>query len=293
MPKNIQKTIHNYISKIKKQAPHLQISHSSLSHTTSKLLSGCKHPKSLSYDFEHKENQQQKNDEAATLEDIDRFLIENFKSLYGHELGREEENDEKKGKAEKEGYTRNGSESSGVLYDSPRFFTPPVDLNNGSYRFLASQASSGSLLEETRLSGSVGTSTSDEVRSVLSPSLVDTMVQGRDQVKNDKPAIPEGIDDCIAVLTVSPSPYEDFRRSMLGVLEARIHHNQRVDWDFMQELLFCYLRLNEKKQYRFILSAFVDLVVVLRQNSSNGKTEGSQSSDGDKGDVKGKKRGGY
>ncbi|XP_027184179.1 zinc-finger homeodomain protein 2-like [Coffea eugenioides] len=36
----------------------------------------------------------------------------------------------------------------------------------------------------------------------------------------------------------------------------------------MEELLFCYLNLNDKKSYRFILRAFVDLIVVLRENSS-------------------------
>ncbi|KAK9666180.1 hypothetical protein RND81_14G167100 [Saponaria officinalis] len=301
MPKNIQKTLQNYISKIKKQTSNLQISHSTLSSTTSKMFSGCKHPKSLSYDFESMNHSQQR-DEAATLEDIDKFLIENFKSLYGKndtDNDSDTDNDNKieckRGKQkekEKNRFTRNESELSGPLYDSPRFFTPPLDLC-GSHRFFTSQTSSGSFLEETTLSG-VGTtssSTSSDVGSLLSASIVNAMAHGRDQEKDGKSGIPDGIEDCIAVLTVSPNPYEEFRRSMQGMLDARVRHNQRVDWDFMEELLFCYLRLNEKKQYKFILSAFVDLVVHLRQNSSNGGTEGSQSSDVESNDVKGKKRG--
>ncbi|KAL2904789.1 Transcription repressor OFP14 [Bienertia sinuspersici] len=63
---------------------------------------------------------------------------------------------------------------------------------------------------------------------------------------------------------------------MQEMLDAKINSNQRVDWDFLEELLFCYLRLNEKKQYRYILSAFVDLVVALRQISSNRGLERSR-----------------
>ncbi|KAL9232066.1 hypothetical protein vseg_007212 [Gypsophila vaccaria] len=297
MPKNIQKTLQKYISKIKKQAPNLQISHSTLASTTSRMLSTCKHPKSLSYDFESN-NLGHQRDEAATLEDIDRFLIENFKSLYGQndeDTDNDNDNDNNKfaseDEKEKDKCTPNESgQLSGAIYDSRRFFTPPLDLC-GSSRFFTSQTSSGSLLEETRLSGvGTSTSTSGDVESLLSASIVNAMAQGHSQEKGDKSGIPEGIEDCVAVLTVSPNPYEEFVRSMQAMLDARIRHNQRVDWDFMEELLFCYLRLNEKKQYKFILSAFVDLVVFLRQNS-NGGTEGSQSSDVESNDSKGKIRG--
>lgn len=115
----------------------------------------------------------------------------------------------------------------------------------------------------------VGTTSTSEDGGSTSASTVDTRAHPDDFVKDDTLVIPGGIEDCIALLTVSPSPYQDFRRSMQEILEARINNNQRVDWDFLEELLFCYLRLNEKKQYRYILSAFVDLIVVLRQNSSN------------------------
>ncbi|KAI3463345.1 hypothetical protein Pfo_020008 [Paulownia fortunei] len=81
--------------------------------------------------------------------------------------------------------------------------------------------------------------------------------------ENDSPAQ----DDFITILTYSPSPYEDFRRSMQEMVKARSEHNGKVDWEFMEELLFCYLDLNNEKSYRYILRAFVDSVVILRENS--------------------------
>ncbi|KAL2932516.1 Transcription repressor OFP14 [Bienertia sinuspersici] len=296
MPKKIQKSLQGYLSKIKKQTPHLQFSHSSLSSTTSKILGGCKHPKSLSFSDRksrqnhHDHHHQHHNDEAAaTLEDIDKFLIENFKSLYGkedHSDNNHEDDDDyvfphnnkQKGKAKEYQVRKKGDITTlggvGIIFDSPRYFTPPPDLC-GSHRFFISPASSSSLIEEAQLIG-VGTSVSDLETGSTSASTMDTRAPPLNYIKDDTSAIPEGIEDCIALLRVSPSPYEDFRRSMQEMLDAKINSNQRVDWDFLEELLFCYLRLNEKKQYRYILSAFVDLVVVLRQISSNRGPERSR-----------------
>ncbi|KAL9232057.1 hypothetical protein vseg_007204 [Gypsophila vaccaria] len=292
MPKNIQKSIKKYISKVKKQAPHLQISHSSLSSTTSKILKGCKHPKSLSFSLDYppkgsklknRHDKRHESDEAATLEDIDKFLVENFKSLYGKDHSHGHNNDKNKEKStedtsddESESKSESESESDEALYDdSPRMFsTPNLNSLRGSHFYSPSLTSSGSMPEEVGVSGIIGTS---------SPNV---LVKGGDK----SPTMSEGIEDCIAVLTVSPNPREDFRRSMQGVLYARTNTNERVDWDFMQELLFCYLRVNAKKQHGFIFSAFVDLIVKLRQNSSDIGPKESFSSEGDSSDVKGKKR---
>lgn len=75
-----------------------------------------------------------------------------------------------------------------------------------------------------------------------------------------------GPDDFIAVFTYSPRPYDDFRRSMEEMIEARMQHQGKVDWEFMEELLFSYMNLNDRKSYKYLLSAFVDLVVDLREN---------------------------
>lgn len=49
----------------------------------------------------------------------------------------------------------------------------------------------------------------------------------------------------------------------MEMVETRLENCEKVDWGFLQELLFCYLNLNEKKSHGFILSAFVDLVNTL------------------------------
>ncbi|KAJ8452040.1 hypothetical protein Cgig2_016621 [Carnegiea gigantea] len=249
MPKNLQKSVQDYLSKIKKQTPHLQFSPSSLSSTTSKIFSGCKHPKSLSFSVDHK-GAKEGEEVAATLEDIDRFLIENFKSLYGHQDHDQRDNDDhglkyEEGADKAHGCSHHGPKGrgstleQGAPFDSPRFFTPPPDLC-GSHRFFISPSPSGSVLE-TQASMAGSPNPEDAGSSAEDP--------GGHHEHDTK--IPGGMEDCLAVLTVSQSPYEDYRKSMQQVLEARVHHKQRVDWDFMEELLFCYLRLNEKKQYRF------------------------------------------
>ncbi|XP_047152409.1 transcription repressor OFP14-like [Vigna umbellata] len=73
------------------------------------------------------------------------------------------------------------------------------------------------------------------------------------------------LSNCVVVLANSARPTEDFRRSMEGMVEARLKKSEKVDWGFMQELLFCHMNLNQKKWHKFILSAFVDIATTLRQ----------------------------
>ncbi|GER44670.1 ovate family protein [Striga asiatica] len=64
----------------------------------------------------------------------------------------------------------------------------------------------------------------------------------------------------VAVDTYSPDPYADFRRSMVEMIEAR---NYKADWEFLNELLLCYLSLNPKHAHKYIVEAFSDVVVSL------------------------------
>lgn len=86
MPKNIPKSLRDYLSKIK--SPQ----RSQLIQLPSKkwMLTGCKHPRTPSIDLDnlnkikntHHATQNNIKDEEAMLADIDRFLFENFKSLF-------------------------------------------------------------------------------------------------------------------------------------------------------------------------------------------------------------------
>ncbi|XP_057252393.1 transcription repressor OFP13 [Beta vulgaris subsp. vulgaris] len=57
----------------------------------------------------------------------------------------------------------------------------------------------------------------------------------------------------------SNSPYEDFRRSMEEMVEA---HGLK-DWQGLEELLGCYLKINGKNNHGYIVGAFIDLLVSL------------------------------
>ncbi|KAF3450770.1 hypothetical protein FNV43_RR06859 [Rhamnella rubrinervis] len=257
MPKKLPKSLQDYISKIKKPTtPHFSTAFSS---SKNWILSGCKHhPRTLSFavDPKQEDQPQDQDDDSATLSDIDRFLFENFKSLYI-----KDNEDEENG-----GVGKERRENDGIALESPRFVDPPTDLC-GSHRFLVAPGLSGSLIEDTRSSLTGGSSYAGSAGS--SSSIITTVNNSTPRSSNAKDAKDVALpDDFIAVLTYSPSPHDDFGRSMHEMVEARLRHHEKVDWSFMEELLFSYLNVNEKKSHKYILSAFVDLIVVLRQKSN-------------------------
>lgn len=76
--------------------------------------------------------------------------------------------------------------------------------------------------------------------------------------------------DVVVIVTYSRSPCEDFRRSMEEMVAARVVSRGEVDQEFMEELLFRYLELNNNKFFRDILHAFLELIGDLHEDS--GKT---------------------
>lgn len=77
------------------------------------------------------------------------------------------------------------------------------------------------------------------------------------------------VKDGVAVPTLSPNPYMDFRQSMQEMVEARDLMDVKANWDNLHELLLCYLALNPKSTHKFIVGAFADLVVSLMANATN------------------------
>ncbi|KAI4342742.1 hypothetical protein MLD38_027329 [Melastoma candidum] len=71
----------------------------------------------------------------------------------------------------------------------------------------------------------------------------------------------------VAVRKYSPDPREDFRRSMQDMVEAKEARDVKEDWEYLHELLLCYLRLNPKHTHRFIIGAFTDLIISLMSQS--------------------------
>ncbi|CAI8611886.1 unnamed protein product [Vicia faba] len=257
MPKKLQKTLQDYLNKLKNKNPHPQIK-------LTKMLSGCKHPKTPSFSLENGRNLSSNAvNDAATLADVDRFLFENFKSLYF------KDDDETENSVKKISDGKNNREPpkfTSSLLESPRFDRSPPQNLSGSARFFVKPGNSGSLMEDalSLTNSDEGDSSNSNSSSTESPSKEVVIVNHDDRNQS----LPE---NCIALLSYSPSPYDEFRRSMQELVESKYGKTElnqmKIDWDFMEEMLFCYLNLNEKKSHKFILSAFVDLITVMRQNS--------------------------
>lgn len=72
-------------------------------------------------------------------------------------------------------------------------------------------------------------------------------------------------EDSTPLVMSSHDPYMDFRCSMEEMVEA---HGVR-DWSGLQELLLCYLRLNDKGTHSVIMLAFADLVMHIVSTSES------------------------
>lgn len=62
----------------------------------------------------------------------------------------------------------------------------------------------------------------------------------------------------------SHDPFMDFRASMEEMVEA----HALKDWDSLEELLTCYLKVNSKSNHAYIVAAFVDLLINLAADCS-------------------------
>ncbi|CAN1129233.1 Transcription repressor OFP12 [Linum perenne] len=81
----------------------------------------------------------------------------------------------------------------------------------------------------------------------------------------------------VAVNKYSPDPYTDFKKSMEEMIEARRIKDDdaraAADWDYLQQLLTCYLTLNPEHAHKYIISAFAD---INRTGGRAGKVKGSK-----------------
>ncbi|RWV88445.1 hypothetical protein BHE74_00054335 [Ensete ventricosum] len=66
-------------------------------------------------------------------------------------------------------------------------------------------------------------------------------------------------DESITMTMSSEDPYQDLRASM----EEMVVAHELKEYHSLQELLNCYLRLNERKNHKVIVLAFVDLLIHL------------------------------
>ncbi|CAI9753583.1 unnamed protein product [Fraxinus pennsylvanica] len=75
------------------------------------------------------------------------------------------------------------------------------------------------------------------------------------------------VDGGVAIQTYSLNPYAEFRKSMQEMIEEREFTDVEADFEFLHELLLCYLTLNPKHNHKFIIGAFSDVIVSLMSSS--------------------------
>jgi len=76
----------------------------------------------------------------------------------------------------------------------------------------------------------------------------------------------------------SVNPYVDFLRSMQEMIQSQ-HQELDVtnDWDYLHELLLCYLALNPTHTHKYIVQAFTHLLVDILSSSSSSSFSSSSS----------------
>ncbi|GAA0167358.1 hypothetical protein LIER_22309 [Lithospermum erythrorhizon] len=84
------------------------------------------------------------------------------------------------------------------------------------------------------------------------------------------------VKESVAMEMESRDPFLDFRISMEEMVEAN-PGSLKNNWEFLEELLACYLKVNHKSNHGYIVGAFVDLLVKIGFSSSTNTNSLSQS----------------
>lgn len=142
--------------------------------------------------------------------------------------------------------------SKEFLIESPRCTETPKNLH-GTSRFFVQTGALRSLAEDARISacepGNIDKERGREAEDV----------QLRGTHRQPTSVSAEGVKllgASLAVVMYTLEPHTEFRRSMMEMVGSRLERNLTVDWDYLEELVLCYLELNENKCREYILSAF-------------------------------------
>ncbi|XVF80803.1 hypothetical protein PTKIN_Ptkin15bG0104800 [Pterospermum kingtungense] len=136
--------------------------------------------------------------------------------------------------------------------------------------FFTSPGSSNSIIESTPSSMATTPESSDTLVATSSTANANQSSNECCHQPSQEHSHPTTVKDSVAVPTLSPDPYMDFRRSMQEMVEARGVVDVKANWDYLDELLLCYLAMNPKTTHKFIIGAFADLLVSLMAAESVG-----------------------
>ncbi|WOL09995.1 transcription repressor OFP13-like [Canna indica] len=147
-----------------------------------------------------------------------------------------------------------------ITYPGP----PPIDillphLDDDCNMSSSSLRTITVLNEDASLGGDFEPGPVSSKRFFFSPRTTNSIMEEAKPPESGATAAASFCEGSRMVSLASRDPYLDFRASMEEMVAA---HELR-DWRCLQELLHCYLRLNEKKHHKVIVLAFVDLLMQL------------------------------
>ncbi|XP_010256045.1 PREDICTED: transcription repressor OFP12-like [Nelumbo nucifera] len=153
----------------------------------------------------------------------------------------------------------------------PSITSPPILVNNfNSFYDLTSDSTSKSRSrssDDDFSSSDSDLDTTPDFATIFASQRFFFSSPGRSNSIFESPECPPESDTLVGggipIPTYSPDPFRDFRRSMQEMVEARELLDVKANWDYLHELLLCYLTLNPKHTHKFIIGAFADLLVSL------------------------------
>ncbi|KAM7253642.1 hypothetical protein ACFE04_021796 [Oxalis oulophora] len=255
---NLQRSVKGYLSKIKSSALFRTFT------SGNRFVRSCR-PFSIDRQMncKEKEAEHEIKDQSAKLSDIDHFLRENFRSLY--QSDNEEDVKGEENYKKKEGVESNNSS----LSSSPQNFSLQYGESNNFYMAPQRSDSSTNGVNMSFLTSCTITNSKD----IGSSSTPNKTLKEYFEISDEEEYMGNTLsDDYIAVLKYSPMPHNDFRCSMQEIVEAKLQSSAEIEWEDMEEILFYFLKLNDKNSYDFILSAFVDTMSAWRERTGESST---------------------
>ncbi|XVE73113.1 hypothetical protein DITRI_Ditri11bG0091500 [Diplodiscus trichospermus] len=191
------------------------------------------------------------------------LLFKNYNSLYDNTFDY----------STSKSLTHSSSLSSGPDPDPESDSEPDFATVFASQRFFfTSPGSSNSIIEPTASSIATTPESSDTLVASSCCPINTANQSSNDSCDNPRyeHSHPTTVKNSVAVPTFSPNPYMDFRRSMQEMVDARGLIDVKANWEYLHELLLCYLALNPKATHKFIIGAFADLLVSLMAAEGGG-----------------------